>query len=148
MTLPPPRKKPYPKKGFSLVEVTIAMGLVSFAVLSVVGLLPVGLGALKDSRAQMLEAQILNGVAAQGAVGNYDNLAFTNWYDAEGQVLTRQADALYKVTVSDATVQPTFPGSSNAFTMRSSLKAIRVEITDLQTRAGKTNVVWVPQSGK
>ena len=40
------------QRGFSLMEVVLAMGLVSFVMMTIVGLLPVGLQMAQDSRLQ------------------------------------------------------------------------------------------------
>lgn len=50
-------------KGFSLVEVTLALGIVSFALLATVGLLPVGLRAVKNANEQAAAANLLNAIA-------------------------------------------------------------------------------------
>lgn len=49
--------------GFSLVEVTLAIGIVSFALLAVVGLLPVGLKSVKNANEQAGAANVLNVIA-------------------------------------------------------------------------------------
>jgi uncharacterized protein (TIGR02598 family) len=43
------RNRPFHALGFSLVEVTLAIGIVAFALLAITGLLPVGLKSLKES---------------------------------------------------------------------------------------------------
>ncbi|PTY02260.1 hypothetical protein DB346_09090 [Verrucomicrobia bacterium LW23] len=45
--------------GFSLIEVTFALGIVSFGVLSIVGVMGVGLITLKDARAVQTQATIV-----------------------------------------------------------------------------------------
>lgn len=62
--------------GFSLVEVVIALGIVSFAVVAVVGMLPMGLKTAKDSMfdtdatlaAQRLFSEMLAGSGVNRAV--------------------------------------------------------------------------------
>lgn len=66
--------------GFSLVEVAIALGIISFGLVSVVGLLPVGLTSTRQAYQQAQAAQNLNMIAAclQGASqisGTYTALA-------------------------------------------------------------------------
>lgn len=48
--------------AFSLVEVTIAIGIVSFSLLAVVGLLPVGLKSIKNANEQAGAAAVLDGI--------------------------------------------------------------------------------------
>ena len=59
------------RKAFSLIEVVLALGIIAFAVLAIVGLLPVGLStsrsAQNQSRATQIAADILNSLAAQSA---------------------------------------------------------------------------------
>ncbi len=49
--------------GFSLVEVTLALGIVSFTLLAVVGLLPVGLKSIKSATEQAAAANTLTSLA-------------------------------------------------------------------------------------
>lgn len=65
-----------PSFGFSLVEVTLAIGIVSFALLAVMGLLPVGLKSVKNAAEQAAAANVVNSAAealrqAQGSNGTY-----------------------------------------------------------------------------
>ena len=52
----PAREK---RSGFSLVEVTIALGVVTFAAVSILGLLPTGLVVMRDAMNQTVESLLL-----------------------------------------------------------------------------------------
>ncbi len=52
------------KGGFSLIEVTIAIGIVAFAFTTVVGLLPVGMRTAEDGHEQGTATEVLNTAAA------------------------------------------------------------------------------------
>ena len=58
------------RSGFSLIEVTLAIGIIAFALLTVVALLPVGLSANQNARDQAQAAQIVKaiGISIQSAV--------------------------------------------------------------------------------
>ena len=50
-------------RAFSLVEVVLALGLVSFCLVAVLGLLPVGLKSVKNANEQAGAADVLNAIA-------------------------------------------------------------------------------------
>lgn len=52
------------KKAFSLVEVVLALGIVSFALLAVIGLLPVGLKSVKNANESAGAANVLQAISA------------------------------------------------------------------------------------
>lgn len=58
---PPARRLCSP--GFSLVEVTLAIGIIAFALLAIVGLLPAGLKSVKNSNEQAGAAVVLRTIA-------------------------------------------------------------------------------------
>ncbi len=77
-------------RGFSLVEVTLALGLISFCLLALIALLPAGLKTSKNSREQTAAASVVEEisaairksawVAASGTYtgsGTYSNLSWT-----------------------------------------------------------------------
>ena len=51
------------KKAFSLVEVTMAIGVMSFCLVAMLGMLPVGLSQERKANGQMLAMQALTAVA-------------------------------------------------------------------------------------
>ncbi|MFZ4774931.1 MAG: hypothetical protein ACOYM3_06200 [Terrimicrobiaceae bacterium] len=53
----------FTSSAFSLVEVTLAIGVASFALIAVLGLLPVGLKSVKNANEQAAAANVLNAVA-------------------------------------------------------------------------------------
>lgn len=55
-----PRKS---RSAFSLVEVAISIGILSFCVLAVVGLLPVGLKSVQNANEQAAAAQVVAAIA-------------------------------------------------------------------------------------
>jgi len=75
-------------RGFSLIEVTIAIGIVAFAFVALLGMLPVGLRTFTDSIDATVEAQIaqrLFGEAQQIKFSDLSTLADSGrYYDAEG----------------------------------------------------------------
>ena len=49
--------------AFSLVEVTLSIGIISFGLLAVVGLLPTGLSSVKNAQEQAFATQMANAIA-------------------------------------------------------------------------------------
>ncbi|MDX6765329.1 MAG: Verru_Chthon cassette protein B [Candidatus Methylacidiphilales bacterium] len=114
-------------RGFSLVEVTMALALVSFAGVVALGLLPTGLTTLRDSMNQTVEAQILQSIASQAVISKFDQLAANNLYfDDEGLPVTSASGAFF--TVNMTTDQATFPGSANAVDLAQSLVNLKITI--------------------
>jgi len=113
------------KRGFSLVEVTIALGLVSFAVITIMGLLPTGLSTLRQAMNQTVEAQIVRTIGAQSVIAPFTNLASRTYFDEEG-LPTDSTDAYYTVDVT--TQPPVFPGVANAGVLTNSLTALKIQI--------------------
>src|SRR6266542_97639 len=64
------------RAGFSLIEVTLAIGIIAFALLSVVALLPVGLNATRNAEDKAQAVQIMKAItiAIQSASSKPDKL--------------------------------------------------------------------------
>jgi uncharacterized protein (TIGR02598 family) len=113
--------------GFTLVEVTIAVGIVSFAVISILGLLPTGLSTLRSAMNQTVEAQIVRTIGAQSVVTAFASLATNNvYFDQDGLPTTSSDEARYTVNVEANA--PVFPGSANAGTLTNSLTSLKIQI--------------------
>lgn len=125
--------------GFSLVEVTLALGIVSFSLLTVLGLMPVGLSTLKQATEQTTESQIVQKIGGEAYLTSFSQLAasFSNrtfYYDDRGKFLDVSPAAAPAATRywAHATVgDSVFPGSANAGgqgVMSGSLVAMRIDI--------------------
>ncbi len=121
--LPPSRSR----QAFSLVEVVLAIGVVSFAMMAMLGTLPVGLKSSQQSRTQVATANIarqLQGELQQISFNSdgtstdtltVQNLAANPYYfTLEGTKTTAGADAYYEasfavggVNLPGLTVDPT-----------------------------------------
>lgn len=142
-------------EGFSLVEVTLAIGIVSFCLFTMLGLLPTGLNTLRDAAAHTAQAQILQQVASQAQVLPYTNSSggltlptFLNtnlFFDEAGLKTALAANARYEVTFN--TLNPTYPGSERAPAISNSVTSIRINIRPTgQTRITNSYVIQVPRS--
>jgi uncharacterized protein (TIGR02598 family) len=104
--------------GFSLVEVTLAMGLVSFSLVGLMGMLPVGLSNLREAMELQTQARIAQQLAAELQLlpfaevsgGSYQS-SFPRHYDEEGSSVTA-TEAIYTVT-ADALAAVELPGGAS-----------------------------------
>ncbi|MFV0338477.1 MAG: Verru_Chthon cassette protein B [Chthoniobacterales bacterium] len=144
------RRRGFRQAAFSLVEVTIATGLVTFAMLVIFSLLPVGLNSLQASSRQIAEAEIFNLVEAEVNSTPFDKLEdyqtgqFPLYFDYEGLQLApaKKDDASYiarcatpvaetggevkRVTISVGyRVDPNDSGTASQITKRTFLVANR-----------------------
>ena len=94
--------------AFTLVEVTISLGIVAFAMVSLVGMLPAGLSNFRTAMATTIEAQIVQALTDDILVTDFSNLSkLTNQeytYDSRG-VATVSGDA-GTVYTAKITLQP------------------------------------------
>jgi len=138
-----------PAAAFSLVEVVLALGLVSFAVLAIMGLLPTGLSTLRQAMSQTVEAQIVRTIGAEAVVAPFTNLASVTYFDDEG-LPTAGDNAFYTVDVT--TTNSIFPGSTSAGVLTNSLIALNIQIVARPNpaAAGKTNfyTLQIANAGK
>jgi uncharacterized protein (TIGR02598 family) len=115
------RRRPLPgarRRAFSLVEVALAVGVVSFSMLAVVGSVPVGLQSVHDSMVDTAKANITNhlrgemqqisfSTAASATTTNVDGLANkTYFYTQEG--MFQEADTTGATPPADAYYAATF----------------------------------------
>ncbi|MFV0336619.1 MAG: Verru_Chthon cassette protein B [Chthoniobacterales bacterium] len=147
-------------KGFSLVEVTLAMGVLSIALLTMIGLLPVGLDTARMAMSQTVKAQIVQRITSEAALTAFANLddyvasgsvASPFYFDQEGQLATTENTHRYKVALAKLPVNSAFPGSTNASSLSDSLYAIQAVISDARSEnsaeESSTHVIYVPNSG-
>lgn len=143
VTMPPPRRRKASIFGFSLVEVTLAMGIIAVSLLSLIGLLPAGLGVLRESMEATIHAQIVQRIASGLSSADFDKLEDGEMsFDQEGQrVLTQGAAALYRVKIQGA--DPSLPGlteDADVENMHNYLKRIRIGIS--RSNVSNAPVAW------
>jgi uncharacterized protein (TIGR02598 family) len=156
----PARKRPaisawgfsFKLEGFSLVEVVVALGIVSFAVIAILGLIPSGLNTLKDSTGETVRAQIVRSIAASALTANFSSLNASVSFDNAGQPLLPTDTATYpRYTVNATTDAPSFPGSTSG-NFTGSLTALKIEIIlkPASLAKGTTNnyTLQIANSGK
>ena len=155
--------------GFSLVEVTLALGISSFAVVSVFGCLSVGVNTLHDTNRDVTNAQIISEVSSMltqtpfaqlpGFVTDTDTKPL--YFDQAGRQLAATTPGglaptgtLYRATLSlvypaaaGSTVAPPYPGAPS--TLGSSANSVQISVTPVygaNAAASSQAVVIVPKS--
>ncbi len=89
--------------AFTLVEVVLALGVASFALLSMMGLLTVGLADFHDAMNASTETQIAQQLASQIELSDFSvasNQAAGTYYFTDEGLATNAAGAVYSATVS------------------------------------------------
>lgn len=88
------------KKAFSMIEMALAMGVVSFAMVSLLGLIPVGLKMTRDTMDITVQSQIMQSISNDVQLTEYDKLQDLNDlnYNAEG---LKEEDASKRVFWAD-----------------------------------------------
>lgn len=121
-TLPPMHRRPSrgvtkkipPIHAFSLVEVTIALAVLSFAIISLLGLITVAIKSTHNSDVQGAQSAIVSTITGKLSSQNFTNtvisLPFINYFTLQG-VETNASAAIYRCEVTD--VSP--PGSATNF---------------------------------
>lgn len=98
--------------AFTLVEVTLALGIVVFAMTAMLGLLPVGLTTFQEAATLSVRSQVVQAVASEIARADSANVtARIYFFDNEGNALSAESDPrrVYTATVqveSLATLSP------------------------------------------
>lgn len=131
--------------AFSLVEVVLALGIISFAIVAILGVMPVGLGtgraAQDDTRAVQLAQTLLDGMASQAqakfsaiavpvssgspapldlsqSTSNPATPAVALYASNDGQLSDSPTAAAYSVKIITNNAPPGFEsGSANAVTI-------------------------------
>jgi uncharacterized protein (TIGR02598 family) len=75
--------------GFSLVEVVLAIGIASFGLLAIVGLLPVGMKSVQNASEQAAAANVANSIAhALRSAEKVSATTFSNSFSSQSIVYT------------------------------------------------------------
>lgn len=118
------------RSGFSLVEVTLCLGVVAFALVALMGILPVGLMSAREAITQTAQTQILKRISSELELLPFTDLsayiAQSRTYDYDGKETTNSSDAVYEVKLSAAAAN--YPGSSNVAGLSDHLRDVRVTI--------------------
>jgi uncharacterized protein (TIGR02598 family) len=112
------------RRGFSLTEVALALGIASFAFVSLLTLVPLGLDHFRMALATSTRAQIVQRVVGDAQETDYDVLltagGFTRYFDEEGFETTGLAGSLYTVSLTalPTTVLPGAAPSASILTLQ------------------------------
>ena len=142
------------REGFSLVEVTLALGVVAFGFVAIFGLIPVGLTSFRQSIDTSVGAQIAQVVLNDAAQTDFDQLILgakgktnetfrkANALDTSGQTLiryfddqavelppTKAAQALYHVNTRVTPATP-LPKSGTATSDNTNLATVTVQVAN------------------
>ena len=133
-----------PKSGFSLIEVVIALGVLSFAIIPIVGLIGTSLQTYRGSIHETVSRQIMTQLAANAQQARLDDLVAnptaTFYFDYEGLPVTSgDPDRIYTATVTN------LPDSSLLNT--TNLFLVQITVVPLDTNAvQKTSLRVLPQN--
>jgi len=116
--------------GFSLVEVSLALGIITFAILPILALLVVGLSTLREARDQITETHIINGLSAKVRMMSFQELSDLSmevYFDLAGIQVTEK-ESVYRAEIS--TVRPDYAG--NPANVDRTILAVRILLTNLR----------------
>lgn len=147
------------QRAFSLVEVVLAIGVIGFGVLIVLGLMPVGLNTMRQAMDNSTEMQIVKQISGEALLTPFSQLSTnfsgkTFYYDEQGiKESTASANTRYWAITS--LTSPGYPGSANLPTTSSvtnSLKTLRLDLVtaanaNAAIRTTNTYNIKVPNSG-
>lgn len=92
-------------RAFTLVEVTMALGIASFAILSMLGIMVVGLNTMRGAIDTTVQAQIVQQVVGSLKQANFSTLSTNAWswkYDDRGVVVKTDDAKVYSASVQVA----------------------------------------------
>jgi len=114
------------KRGFSLIEVMLALGVFSFGVLSIVGLMATGLDSTADSRTNLAIANITRQLRASLQATPYSSVASGTSYSFTygGYPVTSATGAYYTATLSP--VSPVYPSSASTTTTNAFIVDVQI----------------------
>jgi uncharacterized protein (TIGR02598 family) len=127
------RKSP----AFSLIEVVLALGVVSFALLGILILLPEGLFSVHNAETLQATSNIANQLRGQMQLLSFvstdpdaiQNLPETNYYYTTDGVQTNLADAYYKASFAVTNIAPTLSPVDDAAFNSNSAQNVLVTLT-------------------
>ena len=97
-------------QAFSLIETALAIGVVSFALLAIVGVMPVGISVYQDAQNSSVETEIAGGVDNELQNAPYSTFSQTlaeypRYYDVDGNDITTSGStgSIYAVTLTSGT---------------------------------------------
>lgn len=137
--------------AFSLIEVTLAVGIVFIAIVTMLGIMPVGLSTMRDARDATIRAQIAQRITSEALVLPFTKLSGlldkTYYFDNEGfQQMEKNGATRFEVFLEKANA--IYPGSSTADQLEQSITSLKVHV-QLSTAAEppSTYVVLIPNRG-
>jgi uncharacterized protein (TIGR02598 family) len=113
--------------GFSLIEVTLAIGITSFALLAILGLLPVGMNTFRQAIDTAVTAQIAQRIVNDAQQTDFDTLNANlasgipdRYFDDQGNEVLPASGYIYQVRVTglSATGLPANASSNNLATLQ------------------------------
>ena len=151
------------RQAFSLIEVVLALGVTSFALLSMVALIPMGLSSARQAADETTESQIIQFSRNEMELTSFTNLATwsatTNYFDNQGLPTTQGAPSqIYSVTyavtnvafsANGATANPILinTGPSNNTTNAMVVQVTIVNRTEVGPLAKNVFPIVVPNAG-
>ncbi len=128
----------------------LAFGIISFAMIASVGLLPVAMSTFQDSKRDIVRANIIQAISSQANLSPYDSLEgrFNRKvaeFDDEGMPLSAgDTRWIYKaeVTVLKSEKLP------NADSISDSTKRLRIEIKDINHPGSMVKCILIANQGK
>ncbi|HEY0256385.1 MAG TPA: Verru_Chthon cassette protein B [Candidatus Methylacidiphilales bacterium] len=121
------------RHGFSLVEVAMALAIMGFASVSLIGLLPMGLHSLHEAMGNTIESQIVQNLTSDILLSSSTNLPQYKgqifYFDDEGLQLTGAAGSVPGGTVYTATIDMQVVDSTNSPAALLTTAAYNVTVT-------------------
>jgi uncharacterized protein (TIGR02598 family) len=118
---------PRHRGGFSLIEVALAIGITSFALLAIVGLLPVGTSTFRQAIDTAVTAQIAQRIVNDAQQTDFDTLNANlangipdRYFDDQGNEVLPAAGYIYQIRVTGLSVTglPANASSNNLATLQ------------------------------
>jgi len=121
-------------RAFSLVEVTLAMGIISFGMVAVLGLMPIGLTTMRQAMDASIEEQIVQKITGEVLLTPFSQLSTSiidksYYFDDQGIAVAAADNARFWVTIKeDKTTYPGSSGISEKTPITDSMRMLQVKI--------------------
>jgi len=141
-------------RAFTLIEVVLALGVVSTALVSLLGLMALAFTMLRESIDTTTHSQVMQSLSSEIEMLDYSKITgspgyvgtFPRYFDEAGQIATTRELRLYEVAaeVKDSAI----PGAGGPSPSKSS-KRLNVTIKNLHNRfATREYGLWIVDNGR